>query len=213
MLKIFHLVLTVSLSVITGALAQASFHVGPIPYTMQNVGIVISGLLLPPKYAFLSQLLYLFMIALGLPLSAGMKGGLAVLLGYTGGYLAMFPVASLLISGLSRLYLKARNKPLAEANTRDIIALLAITLVATLPVYLVGFAVFAKYALGDVNLYSWSIKAADFAGLTIENRLALLFFASVVIFLPQDLLMDNLIGIVISKNLVNFFESRGLKVE
>jgi biotin transport system substrate-specific component len=85
------------LAVVTAILAQLSIRVGPVPYTMQNAGLILSGLLLPPGWALTSQLLYLAMIALGAPAAAGFRGGLGVLLGPTGGYLAGFPIASVLI--------------------------------------------------------------------------------------------------------------------
>jgi biotin transport system substrate-specific component len=89
------------LAVVTAVLAQVSFRVGPVPYTMQNTGVILSGLLLPPRWALASELLYLLMIALGAPVAAGFRGGVSVFLGPTGGYLAGFPIAAFLM-GLLR---------------------------------------------------------------------------------------------------------------
>ena len=38
------------LAVVTAVLAQVSFRVGPVPYTMQNTGVILLGLLLPPRW-------------------------------------------------------------------------------------------------------------------------------------------------------------------
>jgi len=54
---------------------------------MQNFALVSAGLILEPKYALISQLIYLSLIAVGMPLSAGFRGDPTVLFGYTAGYL------------------------------------------------------------------------------------------------------------------------------
>lgn len=213
MYKFIYLSLTVTLAVVTGFLAQVAFHIGPIPYTMQNLGVILSGLLLQPKYALASQLLYLLLIALGLPLASGLKGGLAVLLGYTGGYIAMFPIASFLMSILTRAYLKTRHKNLVSIDKTDIVILLGFSFISTLPIYLLGFLVFMKYALTNQNLYSWSINVSSFIHLYTSSKISPIFIASVLVFIPQDLLIDNLLAIALSKNIAKLIESRGLKLE
>uniref|UniRef100_A0A7C3WUR6 Biotin transporter BioY n=1 Tax=Thermofilum pendens TaxID=2269 RepID=A0A7C3WUR6_THEPE len=65
------------LAATTALLAQLNIRIGPVPYTMQNTGFILSGLLLPPRWALTSQLLYLAMIAVGAPAAAGFKGGRA----------------------------------------------------------------------------------------------------------------------------------------
>ena len=80
-------VLASMMAVVTGLSAQLYIYLGPVPYTMQNFGVILSGLLLSPRYALLSQLLYLALVAAGAPLAAGMRGGLPVVAGPTAGYL------------------------------------------------------------------------------------------------------------------------------
>ena len=120
-------------AVVTGLLAQPSFRAGPVPYTMQNAGFVLSGLLLPPRWAFASQLLYLAMIAAGFPLAAGFRGGFGVLIGPTGGYLAGFPLAALLTSLFRELYTRAAGKSFAELGPRDAAALWLLSAAAAAP--------------------------------------------------------------------------------
>ena len=205
-------VLASVLAALTGVLAQAMFYVGPVPYTMQNTGVILSGLLLPPKYAFLSQALYLFLIAVGLPVAAGFRGGISALVSYTGGYLAGFPVASALMSFLSRWYLRRVSRDMGSLNRSDFIALLLLSLVSVLPVYILGFAVFTYYALQSEKLFSWAQKAVSFFGIYTESRILVLFIASVAIFVPQDLLMDHVTAITLAYAITKFLRSRGLRV-
>ena len=65
----------------------------PIPFTLQPVAVLLSGLLLGGALGASSQLAYLALGAVGLPVFAA-GGGLAYLGGPTGGYLLAFPLAA-----------------------------------------------------------------------------------------------------------------------
>jgi biotin transport system substrate-specific component len=65
----------------------------PVPFTLQGMFVLLSGALLGARLGALSQALYLAVGALGVPVFfAG--GGLAYLVGPTGGYLWAFPLAA-----------------------------------------------------------------------------------------------------------------------
>ncbi|RLF14538.1 MAG: biotin transporter BioY, partial [Thermoprotei archaeon] len=118
------------MSIVTGLSAQLCIYIGPIPYTLQNFGVVLSGLLLTPKYAMLAQSIYLWLIAVGAPLGAGFKGGVNVFLGPTAGYLMAFPIAAYLTSIFSRPLLKEGNRIkawLVCTLTTSVIYILGIT--------------------------------------------------------------------------------------
>jgi biotin transport system substrate-specific component len=77
----------------------------PVPVAMQNLFAVLAGLCLGPLLGSLSVALYLAAGALGAPVFAGASGGIARLLGPTGGYLLGYLFAALvagLIAGLPR---------------------------------------------------------------------------------------------------------------
>lgn len=64
-----------------------------VPFTLQVFAVLLSGIVLGPRLGASSQLLYLGAGIAGLPVfMAG--GGLAYLLGPTGGYLLAFPIAA-----------------------------------------------------------------------------------------------------------------------
>ena len=68
--KYVRITLACSLAVLTALSAQIKFNIGPVPYTMQNFAVILSGLLLG-KFGALAQLIYLGMIAIGIPAGAG----------------------------------------------------------------------------------------------------------------------------------------------
>lgn len=70
--------------------AWVTVPLGPVPFTLQTMMLVFVVLLLPPREALVSVFGYLALGALGAPVFSGMKGGLASLLGPTGGFIVGF---------------------------------------------------------------------------------------------------------------------------
>jgi biotin transport system substrate-specific component len=69
----------------------------PVPLTLQNFGVLLVGLLLGSKRGFAALALYLAEGAMGMPVfSLAGLGGMAQLLGPTGGYLMMYPFVAFL---------------------------------------------------------------------------------------------------------------------
>ncbi len=95
----------VAFSALTAVGAQIEIPHQPVPYTMQTLFVLLSGALLGKRNGALSQLLYLFIGAVGLPVFSGFGFGVARLLGPTGGYLLSFPVAAFTVG-----YLISMNK-------------------------------------------------------------------------------------------------------
>jgi biotin transport system substrate-specific component len=96
----------------------------PIPITMQTFAVLLLGLLFSPGAAFACLTLYLMEGALGLPvLSPHGLGGIAQLLGPTGGYLLSYPFAAALASFLYRRGQRRFVAALAAAGLASILIL------------------------------------------------------------------------------------------
>jgi biotin transport system substrate-specific component len=75
----------------------------PVPVTLQPFAVLLLGLLLGPRVAFATMVAYLAEGAAGLPVfTPHGLGGMAQLLGPTGGYLLSYPVVAPLVSVLWR---------------------------------------------------------------------------------------------------------------
>jgi len=72
----------------------------PVPVILQNMGIFLAAELLGRKYGTIAVALFLALVALGLPLLSGGRGGAAVFLGPTGGYLVAWLLTPWLIGTL-----------------------------------------------------------------------------------------------------------------
>ena len=86
-------------AVLTAAASQLSFPLPftPVPFTIQPMVVLIGAAALGSRLGALSQILYLTLGVAGLPVFAfapELPQGFARLLGPTGGYLMMFPVAA-----------------------------------------------------------------------------------------------------------------------
>ncbi len=75
----------------------------PVPFTMQNFGILVVGGALGLRRGGIAALLYVLLGVVGLPFFAEGRGGLTVIWGATGGYLVGFVVAAALVGRLAEL--------------------------------------------------------------------------------------------------------------
>jgi biotin transport system substrate-specific component len=79
----------------------------PVPITLQTLFVNLAGALLGGSLGALSQVVYILLGVIGLPVFAGGKAGAGVLLGPTGGYLIGFVVGAYVIGKLTAI----RKKP------------------------------------------------------------------------------------------------------
>ena len=68
----------------------------PVPLTVQNLGVLLVGLLLGSRRGFAALALYLAEGAVGLPVFSPGPGGLLQLFGVTGGFLLAYPFVAFL---------------------------------------------------------------------------------------------------------------------
>ena len=83
------------------ALAQVRLQLGPVPFTGQTLGVLLLGTAYGLGLGTLTTVAYVALGTLGLPLFTGWQGGLAHLMGPTGGYLIGFVLASALLGWLA----------------------------------------------------------------------------------------------------------------
>lgn len=92
---------------LTAVSAQISIPLGPVPFSLQVMVSLLAGAVLGSRAGALSQIVYLLMGAIGLPVFALRQGGVAVLVGPTGGYLFGFALAAWIVGRL----LEGRSDP------------------------------------------------------------------------------------------------------
>ncbi|GAA0198455.1 biotin transporter BioY [Glutamicibacter creatinolyticus] len=87
-----------------GLVPPITLGVIPVPITLQTLGVMLAGALLGPWRGMLANLTLVALVAAGLPLLAGGRGGLGVFAGPTGGYLLGWVLGSMLIGLLFKYW-------------------------------------------------------------------------------------------------------------
>lgn len=76
--------------------AWVTVPLGPVPFTLQTMALAFLVLALNPRQQLVAVLCYLLIGAVGLPVFSGMRGGVGVLFGPTGGFLLGFALAAVI---------------------------------------------------------------------------------------------------------------------
>jgi biotin transport system substrate-specific component len=72
---------------LTAVGAYIAIPIGPVPIVLQNLFVILTGLMLGSKWGLASVAVYLLAGICGLPVFAGGTGGIGRIIGPTGGYL------------------------------------------------------------------------------------------------------------------------------
>lgn len=95
----------------------------PVPLTLQNFGVLLVGLLLGSRRGFAALALYLAEGMAGLPVfSPAGPGGLAQLIGPTGGFLLAYPF----VAGIAGWIMESGRKTFVRAATASLMAEVAL---------------------------------------------------------------------------------------
>lgn len=95
--KTLQLVFCALFAALTAVFSQISIAIQPVPINLATLSVFIAGGVLGAKYGAVSQAVYVLMGAVGLPVYAQFRGGLGMLAGPTGGYLAGYVLAALAV--------------------------------------------------------------------------------------------------------------------
>lgn len=126
-----------ALIVVLGAIPAIPVTLVPVPITLQSMGVMLAGIVLGPRRGLAAVAIVIALVAMGLPVLAGGRGGLDVFakptVGFLIGWLPAAFVAGLVASRFAR--------PASDVSPRSFIVLLAACLLGGVIVdYLCGIA-------------------------------------------------------------------------
>ena len=133
--------LVASLAALTAALGlmpAIPLPVLPVPITAQTLGVMIAGGLLGPRRGAAAMSLVVILVAIGLPVLAGGRGGMGVFFGPSAGFLLAWPLGAAVTGWLA---LNAKSVPQLS---------LAVVLGGIFAIYLVGIPWMAMTAELDL---------------------------------------------------------------
>ncbi|MGO2696892.1 biotin transporter BioY, partial [Bavariicoccus seileri] len=95
---ITQMALLIAIIIVLGMIPGIPLGFIPAPLILQNLGVMLAAILLTPKKTAITVGSFLLLALAGLPILSGGRGGYAVFIGPTGGYLVGFFVAAVLTS-------------------------------------------------------------------------------------------------------------------
>jgi len=96
-----------SLTAVMALFVSIPLPFSPVPLTGQAFAVMLAGLLLGARRGALSQLVYILLGAVGLPVFANARAGFSVIIGPTGGFLWGFVLGAYIIGKM----VEKRTKP------------------------------------------------------------------------------------------------------
>jgi biotin transport system substrate-specific component len=99
-----HIALFAAIMAALGLLPPIPIGFIPVPITAQSMGVMLAGAILGARRGFLAIVLFLALVAVGLPLLAGGRGGFGVFFGPTAGFMVGWAVGAFVVG-----YLTERN--------------------------------------------------------------------------------------------------------
>lgn len=117
--------------------AWITIPIGPIPFTLQVFMIVLAFLVLPDKLPIAAMAGYLVLGAVGVPVFSGMRGGIGVLMGPTGGFIIGYLIASFACVAVLRLM--RGSDPASNGTLREVIAGVVVGVVYLIIIYVCGW--------------------------------------------------------------------------
>lgn len=129
-----------------------------VPVTLQSLGVMLAGSILGWRRAFLALVVFLALVAAGLPLLAGGRGGLGVFAGPSVGYLVGWPIGAAVIGWLVERRLPAY--PLWWAATANAVGGIGVVYLLGIPAQaaVLGTSLVKTTALAAIYLPGDSVK-------------------------------------------------------
>jgi biotin transport system substrate-specific component len=95
--KPFELLVCAIFAALTAVLSQFSIPIGPVPINLATFSMYLSGGVLGAEGGLVSQVIYILLGAVGLPVFAGFTGGIGIIVGPTGGYIVGYAAGAWLV--------------------------------------------------------------------------------------------------------------------
>lgn len=158
-------------SALTVAGALIRLPIAPVPITLQTFFVILSGILLGSKAGALSQIIYIILGLIGLPVFSG-GGGLGYIFKPTFGYILGF-IGAAAVAGYVM-----KNK------TFNTLQVLIASILGMLAIYLIGVPYLAAY------LY-FIMQKPDAVGIAVKTGMLL--------FIPGDIVKCIVLALIVPK--------------
>lgn len=160
---------------LTAVGAFISIPVGPVPITLQTFFVLLSGILIGPKLAALSQIVYIVLALIGIPIFSGFSGGPQIFLKPSFGFAVGFVFAAYIVGRIVHSGINIRYK------------LFISSLIGSIVIYLFGL----PYMYYILNLV-----------MGMELSLSTVLNMGLIMFIPGDIL-KLIVVVFLSRKILN----------
>ena len=136
--------------------------VTPVPLTVQTMTVLLAAILLGKKYAFLSTSLYIIAGLAGLPVFAGLKSGITVIAGPTGGYIIGFLASSYITASIYEKFSGSKKVKLFSAFLSCITGLFCIYLFGYIHIFGLILTSSIRMNPGNIFVYAFDLAVKPF---------------------------------------------------
>ncbi len=175
---------------VTAVLAQIAVPLPftPMPISFGLVAVYITGILLKPNHAALTQISYLLLGAVGVPVFGNFRSGIGALFGPTGGYLLVYPIMAWIVS-VSLNSRKSREAEYRQSKKWLFLKSGVSICIAHIVLYL-GGTIWLSATTGNSFQAALALAVYPFIPLDI---LKIVFCITIIIPLRSRLLLSNLL--------------------
>ncbi|WP_026565021.1 biotin transporter BioY [Bacillus sp. UNC41MFS5] len=138
----------------------------PVPITLQTLGVLLTGGVLGARLGAMSQIIFLLLVAAGIPLLSGGRGGPSVFVGPSVGYLISWPITAFCIGYLLSRFQNLKLKYVLMINLT----------VGILLIYLIGIP--AQAFMMDIPV----LEAAKLSLVYIPGDVLKAILASILVY-------------------------------
>ncbi len=151
-----------------GALITVPLPFSPVPVSLQALFVFLSGAMLGKYHGALSQVVYLLLGIIGLPVFARGASGLGIILGPTGGYLTGFVFAAFFIGFV---FERKKETAVLQAVIIMLMGLIIIYITGTVwLMYITKMNPVEAIIAGVIPFLPGDILKAGIAALVVNNK-------------------------------------------
>lgn len=149
-----------------GVVSPIMLSFTPVPITLQTLGVLLTGGVLGARLGAMSQIIFLLLVAAGMPLLSGGRGGPSVFVGPSVGYLISWPITAFCIGYLLSRFQNLKLKYVLMINLT----------VGILLIYLIGIP--AQAFMMDIPV----LEAAKLSLIYIPGDVLKAILASILVY-------------------------------
>ncbi len=160
---IFSLIFAILMAISANSFIYLPFT--PIPITIQVLTVLLSGLFLGSRWAFTSQVFYILMGLMGLPVFSGFKNGITALPGPTGGYIIGFMAAAFTTGYIYENSVKKTTNSLSKlfiCLVSCITGVILIHLFGFIHLFSYFYSISGTYSISAALIKTWELGTRPF---------------------------------------------------